>query len=80
MTQPTLLLAGEAGPEMIVPMNGAGVRRPASLPGTSTAINHNPNYQIILQGTSEQLVAKLRQLLTEHDQDVLNTIGAQVGA
>lgn len=80
VTQPTLLLAGEAGPEMIVPMNGAGVSRPASLPGTSTAINHNPNYQIILQGTSEQLVAKLRQLLTEHDQDVLNTIGAHVGA
>ena len=78
VTQPTLALIGEAGPEMVVPLNRAGVSNPAPLPGASTSISHNPTYQIILQGTQEQLVAKLRQLLTGHDEALLNTIGAHV--
>ena len=57
VTQPTLALIGEAGPEMVVPLNRAGVSNPAPLPGASTSIRHIPTYQIILQGPSVQLVS-----------------------
>ena len=82
VTRPTLLLAGEAGPEMIVPLNKAGgmsLQQPGALPSGSgssatPAINYAPH--VFITGTTEQMTRQVQQMLQQHTQDLVDRISA----
>ncbi len=83
VTRPTLLIAGEAGPEMIVPLSSGGgmsLQQPGGLPRTSASgtptmqINYAPN--VVISGTTEQMTQQFQKMLDEHSQELADRIAA----
>ena len=61
VTEPTLLIAGEAGPEAIVPLSHGGGLGGAS--GGTTIVNINVPAGMLLSGTPLQLAQQIQRLL-----------------
>ncbi len=81
VSEPTLAILGEAGPEMVIPvgLSGVGLNQPAPLPsgrggmgGVSTQTTNN----IVMQGTSEQLTRQMQSLIEQQNEHLLQQIGA----
>jgi TP901 family phage tail tape measure protein len=91
VTKPTLAVVGEAGAELVVPLTKAGnmsLAQPPALPrsisgmagsgsSSANALSVSPVYNVSVSGTSEQIVAKLQQMLNQHTRDLATMVGAQ---